>query len=403
MWNCLGWVIAAIAVTAVLLIYDPNVPLDAKDYWILLFMEKMVKFARLKRFFLGGNVIEGGDLPHQVPPADPSVNNYKTRFDNVDVRIYDPISRCYEKGSKGPVLIYIHGGGWVKYDVDTYDRNVHRLSKLLPTFLVMSIDYRRAPAHPYPAALEDIDIAYRFLVEHAESYKIDIDRIVIAGDSAGGNLAAAFCLKLRDANRRGHKDAVLPMPKLQALIYPALQAVDFQTPSYQSVDPLLPRRAMAAFWTLYLTGSEDGHEQLAKNQHQMVSKVRIAAGRYVRHDLIPNDLVGLYSPPERDADVKLSPNLASKIDILGGDPYLSPLLAEDLSDLPNAYVIACQYDVLRDDAILYAQRLSAAGIEVETRIVMGAWHAIMFLSSFGGTKKGMQMTEEMAAFIEAKV
>ena len=59
MWNCLGWVIAAIAVTAVLLIYDPNVPLDAEDYWILLLMEKMVKFARLKRFFLGGNVIEG--------------------------------------------------------------------------------------------------------------------------------------------------------------------------------------------------------------------------------------------------------------------------------------------------------------------------------------------------------
>ena len=93
--------------------------------------------------------------------------------------------------------------------------SVYRLSKLLPTFLVVSIDYRRAPGHPYPAALEDIDIAYRFLVEHAGSYKIDLDRIVIAGDSAGGNLAAAFCLKLRDANRRGHKDDVLPMPKLQ--------------------------------------------------------------------------------------------------------------------------------------------------------------------------------------------
>ena len=92
---------------------------------------------------------------------------------------------------------------------------VYQLSKALPSYLVVSIDYRLAPAHPYPAALEDIDVAYKFLIEHAASYKIDLNRIVIAGDSAGGNLAAAYCLKLRDTNRNAHLDDVIVMPKLQ--------------------------------------------------------------------------------------------------------------------------------------------------------------------------------------------
>ena len=150
------------------------------------------------------------------------------------------------------------------------------------------------------------------------------------------------------------------------------------------------------------------HDSLSKI-HNAHIQVRIAAQRYVKHALIPHHLISSsYSAPkpieqEEAETVKLPSSLASKIDILSSDPYFSPLIAEDLSELPNTYVIACEYDVLRDDAILYARRLSAAGVEVETRVVMGAWHGIMFQATMGSAKKGIQMTNDMAKFIEENV
>ena len=109
----------------------------------------------------------------------------------------------------------------------------------------------------------------------------------------------------------------------------------------------------------------------------------------------------LSSPADdRDAGVPVLPSsLASKIDVLSGDPYFSPLIGADLTDLPKAYVIACEYDVLRDDAILYSRRLNDAGVEAELRIGEKAWHGIMFRTNMGAMKKGDKMTEEMVAFI----
>ena len=115
------WSLIAIGLglSAALLCYDPNVPLDAEDYWVLLLIEKIQKLERLRRFLFGGNVIRG-EIPPQAAPSDPDINHYKTRLDDVDVRIYDPIARGQD-GSLGPLLFYIHGGGWVKFDVDVYD------------------------------------------------------------------------------------------------------------------------------------------------------------------------------------------------------------------------------------------------------------------------------------------
>jgi len=400
MFRALSYIVAGLGLCAALLCYDPNVPMDAEDYWAILILEKMNKWSRLMRFIFGGPVIKG-PIPVMKAPIDPDINNFKTQFDGVDVRIYDPVARGND-GLLGPVLIYIHGGGWVLGDIDSYDLTTYGIAKSLPSFLVVSIDYRRAPQDPFPAALEDIDKVYRFLIAHQISYKIDVNRIVVAGDSAGGNLAAAYCLKLRDANRKSQPQDMIPMPKLQALIYPALQAVDFKTPSYQGQAPMLTPTKMAAFYTLYLTGSEEGHEHLVNDAHQGNSKVREAASRYVKHSLVPQHLIqpSYSAPPSNKQEVDLPADLAAKIDIISSNPYFSPLVADDLTDLPRAYIIACQYDVLRDDAILYGRRLSAAGVETETRVDVGAWHAIMFQISHFNMKKGEAMTAEMCKYIE---
>jgi len=409
MFGTWTWLAVGLGLLTALICYDPNVPLDAEDYWTLLVIEKMGKYGRLKRFLFGGKVIQGTLAP-QVAPVDPEINNFKTRLDGVDVRIYDPIARGND-GSMGPLLLYFHGGGFVKYDVDVYDLTTYHMSKGLPSYLVVSVDYRRAPKHPYPAPLRDAETVYRFLVEHAVSYKIDPSRIVVAGDSAGGNLAAALCLKLRNENRSSQKEDVVPLPKLQALIYPALQAVDFKTPSFQSYDPLLSTTATAAYYTTYLTGSEDGYELLHSNAHQNIPKIRQAANRFVKHALIPHHLIpsSYVAPQVNDDDSTaapppdLPPSLAAKIDVLSSDAYFSPLLAEDLTELPAAYVIACEYDVLRDDAILYGRRLAAAGVKTETRMEKGAWHAITFRLNMDLMKRGNQITADMLKYIEDNV
>jgi len=336
----------------------------------------------------------------EVAPSDPDIINSKTKIKNVDVRIYDPVARGKD-GSVGPLLVYIHGGGWVLSDIDIYDLSTYHLSKALPNFLVVSIDYRRAPEHVFPTPLEDIDAVYRGIIEHAADYRIDRNRIAIAGDSAGGNLAAAYCLKLRDANRRDPENAV-PMPKLQALLYPALQAVDLKTTSFQSYDPLLSKTMMAAFWTVYLTGSEEGHEQLLQNAHHVDPKVRDAASRFVNHALIPKSLVSSsYSAPKpvSGSSSYLPAGLAAKLDVLGSNSYLSPLIAEDLTELPSAYIVACEYDVLRDDSLLYGRRLEAAGVKTQVHLVKGGWHGMTIRLHALEFKKGNEVMDELFAYI----
>jgi acetyl esterase len=86
----------------------------------------------------------------------------------------------------GPLFVYMHGGGWAKGSTDAHDLAVYSLAKKLDQFLFVSVDYRLAPAHVFPAALDDVEAVYRFLVKHAVHELIDVDRIVVGGDSAGG-------------------------------------------------------------------------------------------------------------------------------------------------------------------------------------------------------------------------
>ncbi len=121
-------------------------------------------------------------------------------------RVYRP------QHSTGPALLYLHGGGWTVGSVRSHDRLCQRIAAV-SGYTLVSFDYRLAPEHPFPAPLDDTLVAFEALVDEAPALGLDPQRLAIGGDSAGGNLAAAACIDLRD---RGG-----PLPWLQVLIYPA--------------------------------------------------------------------------------------------------------------------------------------------------------------------------------------
>ena len=126
----------------------------------------------------------------------------------VPIRIYLPVGE-----GPSPVLVYLHGGGWVRGSLDAYDGLCRRLANGAGC-VVVSVAYRRAPEHPFPAGLEDCYAATEWVTDHAADIEGDPDRVAVGGDSAGGNLTAAVALAARD--RDG------PDVAHQLLIYPAV-------------------------------------------------------------------------------------------------------------------------------------------------------------------------------------
>lgn len=148
-----------------------------------------------------------------------------------------------------PLLVYYHGGGWVIGGLDTHD-NPCRFLAAHSGAAVLSVDYRLAPEHPFPAAIEDAWTAYAWAAGNAPELDCDPARIAVGGDSAGANLAAAVCLQARNEGA--------PPPAMQLLIYPVTQ-VGEETPSRQLFREgfLLTRRSMDYFESNYLPNAED--------------------------------------------------------------------------------------------------------------------------------------------------
>jgi len=143
-----------------------------------------------------------------------------------------------------PIMIYYHGGGWVLGSLKSHDRGVRALTNAARCVSV-SVDYRLAPENPFPAAVEDCAAALRWVAENAAAFDGDPSRIAVAGDSAGGNLAAVTALRARDEGG--------PKLAFQLLIYPVVDS-DLERPSYiEHADaPMLQGRRMAFFWDSYV-------------------------------------------------------------------------------------------------------------------------------------------------------
>jgi acetyl esterase len=174
---------------------------------------------------------------------------------SVPIRLYTPFLRT-EDLDRSPatngraVALFFHGGGWVMGSMETHDNICRRMANEAKC-IVISVEYRLAPEHKYPAALNDCFAATRWACEHYDEFGGDPERIIVTGDSAGGNLAAAVCLRARDEGA--------PRIAGQVLVYPIIDR-NFETASYEenAAGYMLTRETMKWFWQHYLPEGDDG-------------------------------------------------------------------------------------------------------------------------------------------------
>ncbi len=259
-----------------------------------------------------------GGVP--IPMAEVRDVQIPTQTGQVPARLYRADDRDRDR-----LMVYFHGGGWVVGSLTSADTACRFLARHAGVS-VLSVDYRLAPEHPFPAAPDDALAAFRFAVTQAGTWGHEPHRIAVGGDSAGGNLAAVLCQDLRDAHE--------VRPAFQLLFFPVTD-LSTKHPSYQ---------------------------QFAEGFFLTEKQMDWYRGHY------------------------LGGHAAS-------DPRVSPLLADDLTGLPPAYVAVSGFDVLRDEGEAYARRLAAAGVTVGLRRHDRLIHAFVNSTGVGHSSR--------EAFLEA--
>ncbi|ESP01718.1 hypothetical protein LOTGIDRAFT_139240 [Lottia gigantea] len=306
------------------------------------------------------------------PLNDENITVTNTTFSGIPVMIFTPNT----VSSKSPAIVYFHGGGWMFLSSGTkshFTNNLYRKSQInvlntYSPYIITSFSYRLSPEHPFPAAFDDCVTATVHVLQNGHKFGVDSDNVGVAGDSAGGNLAAAVALRLSD-----EKESRLPKLRFQIIIYSVLQAWDFKLPSYTHNEiTLFPSSVMIKFILPYL-GEVATDENIAvclSNNHLTPALKKSKFTKFVDQSLLPPQF--RRTPPKID-DV-LNTTLAKRLETLIINPYAFPLMAKDLSRLPPAFVLTCQHDLTRDDALMYVERLRKAGIDVQHKHVTDAVH-----------------------------
>jgi acetyl esterase/lipase len=251
--------------------------------------------------------IEDREIPG--PPGD----------SDVTVRVYAPKART---AAAVPAILYIHGGGFFLGSIDTEHGGAARLAQELGV-VVVSVEYRLAPEHPFPAGLEDCYAALEWLHRDADALGVDPARVAINGGSAGGGLAAGLALLARDRGGPAICFQYLGIPELDDRL---------DTPSMRQFHntPMWSRPAAEKSWEWYL-GEAHGADDVS--------------------------------------------------------PYAAPARAADVAGLPPAYISTMEFDPLRDEGIHYALKLMAAGVSVELHSFPGTFHGSAMVTSAAVTMR----------------
>jgi acetyl esterase/lipase len=271
--------------------------------------------------------------PIELPDVDETWITVPAAVGDVRVRIVKPVGAV---GLELPTVLYVHGGGWVLGNAGTHDRLVRELAVGAHAAVVF-VEYDRAPEAQYPVAIEQAYATAQWIVRDGITEGLDHTRLAVAGDSVGGNMAAALTIL---AKQRG--DVTFAH---QSLYYPVTDAAQ-DTDSYREFahGPYLRAESMAWFWDAYLPHWE---------------------GR---------------------AEITASPLRAS---------------LDDLAGLPEAFVVVDEQDVLRDEGEAYARKLLAAGVRTTCVRYDGTLHDFMMLNPLRGTAAATHAIDQAIQVLRA--
>ncbi|MBM7662837.1 acetyl esterase/lipase [Bacillus mesophilus] len=263
------------------------------------------------------------------------------RNGDIPIRIYSPVS-----DSPLPAVVYFHGGGFIGGTLETVENPCKALAEKANA-VVVSVDYRLAPENPFPAGLYDCFDAITWVYNHPKELGIDREQIAVAGDSAGGNLATVCCLLDHEQQTN--------MIKYQALIYPVVNIGDRETEDYK--------------WDIEEYKILHNHELIRSSVYALAGAGPLFNELYLQ-GVIENS-----------------------------HPHVSPLLAEDLSGLPDTLIITAEYDFLRLEGEAYARKLARSGVKVKLIQYNGMDHA--FIDKIGEYPQAEDCMNEIAKGIRS--
>jgi acetyl esterase len=264
-------------------------------------------------------------LPH-------SVLHMTTDQGSLALRMY-----AGESGKDKPLIIFLHGGGWVIGDLDTHHPFCQSLC-LKTGCTIVAVDYRLAPEHPCPAAHDDALAATRWIMERMDQLGPNNGTLILAGDSAGANLATCTCLTLDPAERKLLAGEIVIYPVTDHYTNPHQ---DYPSYRDKAKGYSLTSTMMRWFWDTYLGNAT------------------------------PNSM-----PP----------------------PMTTPIHARNLSDLPATLLVTAEHDPLRDEGKAYAEQLSAAGVLVQYSHYDNDEHG--FAATAGASPAFKQLMNEISAWVD---
>ncbi|XP_005106265.2 arylacetamide deacetylase [Aplysia californica] len=388
-----------------LFLYTPlpeGISNPGKTQVVMAFMQLFTSVTKIREL-LGYGSLAQDIRTYQEPLGEGSLSS--ASYGDVDVKrdklagVHVIIYRPLPARQKAPATIYFHGGAFVIGSGTFYDQHCYEYAKRSGT-VVFCVDYRLAPDHPFPAAIHDSLDVTRYVLGHGDRFGVDVRKVGVAGDSAGGNLAAAVSLKL------SKEKSNLPPLIFQVLHEPAMQAFNMRLPSFIDNDlPILTTRTLISFYALYLGFDGKNVDNVTKiiseNRHLSPQLYQSKYAEYVDSKLLPEKFRKSKKFPGKIKG-SYSEKVFNKIKQVITNPLFSPLMSDDLSGVPPAFVHVAEFDVVRDDGLLFARRLKDAGVKTQLHFSHGGFHLDYYLGAPGllRTDASQKVMNETFIFIK---